>query len=223
MVVGIATPRPYAEPARKRHTVDMRVVSGELGGRKLVTPDGEDTRPTSERVREAIFNSLFSLDAIDGARVLDAFAGSGALGIEALSRGAHHATFVETGRNALAALRDNLETLRLGAAARVVPGDALAHLERTAAEGGAYDLVLLDPPYGFDDWAVMLALVPEDAMVVIESDREIELPDSWEVQRVKHYGSTVVTIASSTTDRHTVRDEEPEDHDPDNRVPEGEM
>jgi len=223
MVVGIATSRPYAEPARKRHTVDMRVVSGELGGRKLVTPDGEDTRPTSERVREAIFNSLFSLDAIDGARVLDAFAGSGALGIEALSRGADHATFVETGRNALAALRDNLETLRLGAAARVVPGDALAHLERTAAEGGAYDLVLLDPPYGFDDWAVMLALVPEDAMVVIESDREIELPDSWEVQRVKHYGSTVVTIASSTTDRHTVRDEEPEDHDPDNRVPEGEM
>ena len=155
--------------------------------------------------------------------MLDAFAGSGALGIEALSRGADHATFVETGRNALAALRDNLETLRLGAAARVVPGDALAHLERTAAEGGAYDLVLLDPPYGFDDWAVMLALVPEDAMVVIESDREIELPDSWEVQRVKHYGSTVVTIASSTTDRHTVRDEEPEDHDPDNRVPEGEM
>ena len=223
MVVGIATPRRYAETARKRHTVDMRVVSGELGGRKLVTPDGEDTRPTSERVREAIFNSLFSLDAIDGARVLDAFAGSGALGIEALSRGADHATFVETGRNALAALRDNLETLRLGAAARVVPGDALAHLERTAAEGGAYDLVLLDPPYGFDDWAVMLALVPEDAMVVIESDREIELPDSWEVQRVKHYGSTVVTIASSTTDRHTVRDEEPEDHDPDNRVPEGEM
>ena len=177
----------------------MRVVSGELGGRKLVTPDGDEDASDVERVREAIFNSLFSLDAIDGARVLDAFAGSGALGIEALSRGADHATFVETGRNALAALRDNLETLRLGAAARVVPGDALAHLERTAAEGGAYDLVLLDPPYGFDDWAVMLAAVPEDAMVVIESDREIELPDSWEVQRVKRYGSTVVTIASSTT------------------------
>ena len=172
----------------------MRVVAGELGGRKLVSPDGDDTRPTSERVREAIFNSLFSIDAIDGARVLDAFAGSGALGIEALSRGASHATFVETGRDALAAVRDNLDTLGLGPVSRVSPGDAIAHLER----GDRYDLVLLDPPYGFDDWAALLALVPEDAVVVIESDREVDVPDSWVVHRVKHYGSTVVTLATAT-------------------------
>ena len=181
-----------------RHTERMRVVSGNLGGRKLVTPDGEDTRPTSDRVREAIFNSLFSLDAIDDARVLDAFAGSGALGIEALSRGASHATFVETGRDALAALRDNLDTLQLARESRVVPGDVFAHLERTAGGGDAYDLVLLDPPYGFDEWEALLALVPEDAVVVIESDREIAVPDGWVVHRVKHYGSTVVTIASSS-------------------------
>lgn len=203
MVVGIAIPRPYAEPAQKGHTVDMRVVSGDLGGRKLVTPDGSDTRPTSDRVREAMFNSLFSLDAIEGARVLDAFAGSGALGIEALSRGALHATFVETGRNALAALRENLETLQLGAQGRVVPGDALAHLERTAAEGSHYDLVLLDPPYGFDQWDELLAAVPVGARVVIESDREVVVPDSWEVHRRKRYGGTVVTLATASAQGET--------------------
>ncbi len=203
MVVGIATPRPYAEPARKGHTVDMRVVSGDLGGRKLVTPDGSDTRPTSDRVREAMFNSLFSLDAIEGARVLDAFAGSGALGIEALSRGALHATFVETGRDALAALRENLETLQLGAQGRVVPGDALVHLERTAVEERHYDLVLLDPPYGFDQWDELLAAVPVGARVVIESDREVVVPDSWEVHRRKRYGGTVVTLATASAQGET--------------------
>ena len=203
MVVGIATPRPYAEPAQKGHTVDMRVVSGDLGGRKLVTPDGSDTRPTSDRVREAMFNSLFSLDAIEGARVLDAFAGSGALGIEALSRGALHATFVETGRDALEALRENLETMQLGAQGRVAPGDALAHLERTAAEGSHYDLVLLDPPYGFDQWDELLAAVPVGARVVIESDREVIVPDSWEVHRRKRYGGTVVTLATASAQGET--------------------
>ena len=181
----------------------MRVVSGDLGGRKLVTPDGSDTRPTSDRVREAMFNSLFSLDAIEGARVLDAFAGSGALGIEALSRGALHATFVETGRDALAALRENLETLQLGAQGRVVPGDALVHLERTAAAGEVYDLVLLDPPYGFDQWDELLAAIPASARVVIESDREVVVPDSWEVHRRKRYGGTVVTLATASAQGET--------------------
>ena len=79
-----------------------------------------------------------------------------------------------------------------------MPGDALAHLEQQARTGGdAYDLVLLDPPYGFDDWDVLLALMPEDAVVVIESSREIPVPDSWVVHRVKHYGSTVVTLATA--------------------------
>lgn len=175
----------------------MRVVSGELGGRRLVSPEGETTRPTSERVREAIFNSLFSLDAVDGARVLDAFAGSGALGIEALSRGASHTTFVESGREGLAAVRENVEALGLGATSQIVPGDAIAHLERVARAGDDYDLVLLDPPYGFEAWEVLLGLMPDQAVVVIESNREVDLPDSWVVHRVKHYGSTVVTLATA--------------------------
>ena len=170
----------------------MRVVAGELGGRKLVTPDGEDTRPTSERVREAIFNSLFSLDAIEGARVLDLFAGSGALGIEALSRGAAHATFVEQDRAALAALRDNVETLRIGPESAVIAGDGLRHL----GVAGDYDLFLLDPPYGFDGWDELLSSI-ETGTVVIESDREVDVPAGWVVHRVKKYGGTVVTLATA--------------------------
>lgn len=171
----------------------MRVVAGELGGRKLVTPEGEDTRPTSERVREAIFNSLFSLDAIDDARVLDLFAGSGALGIEALSRGAGHATFVEQDRAALRALRENVDTLGIGAQSSIVAGDGLRHVD----VAGDHDLVLLDPPYDFDGWDDLLARLPE-CTVVIESDREIEVPDRWVVHRVKRYGSTVVTLARAS-------------------------
>lgn len=169
----------------------MRVVSGELGGRKLVTPEGEDTRPTSERVREAIFNSLFSLGAIEGARVLDLFAGSGALGIEALSRGAEHATFVEQDRAALAALRENVETLNIGSDSAVIAGDGLRHLASMAD----YDLILLDPPYGFDGWEELLSSIGSGT-IVIESDREVAVPIGSVVHRVKKYGGTVVMIVT---------------------------
>ena len=174
----------------------MRIVAGTAGGRKLVVPQGETTRPTSERVREAIFNSLYSLDAIDGADVLDLFAGSGALGLEALSRGAAHATLVETDRNALNAIYDNVEALGFDSETRVVPGEGLSYLGR--ADG--HDLVLLDPPYGFDEWDTLIAGISKalaGAVVVIESDREVVMHDSWEIHRVKRYGSTVVMLATA--------------------------
>ncbi|NCG37845.1 MAG: 16S rRNA (guanine(966)-N(2))-methyltransferase RsmD [Actinobacteria bacterium] len=174
----------------------MRIVAGTAGGRKLVVPQGETTRPTSERVREAIFNSLYSLDAIDGADVLDLFAGSGALGLEALSRGAAHATLVETDRNALNAIYDNVEALGFDSETRVVPGEGLSYLGR--ADG--HDLVLLDPPYGFDEWDTLIAGISKGlagAVVVIESDREVVMPDSWEIHRVKRYGRTVVMLATA--------------------------
>ena len=95
-----------------------RVVAGELGGRRLVSPDGTSTRPTTDRVREAIFNSLGSAGLIEGALVADLYAGSGALGIEALSRGAEHCMFVERDRTALRALEANLDALDLGHGAR---------------------------------------------------------------------------------------------------------
>lgn len=166
----------------------MRVVAGELGGRRLVAPPGAGTRPTSDRVREATFNALESAGAVDGADVLDLFAGSGALGIEALSRGAEHATFVERDRAALVALRANLDALGLGQdRARVVVGDASVHA------GGRYDLVLLDPPYAFDGWAELLARLDAE-VVVCEAGTPVEAPAGWRLLRSKGYGSTVVTI-----------------------------
>ncbi len=173
-------------------TGQMRVISGSARGRKLVVPDGTLTRPTADRVKEAIFNSLFSLDVVEGAKVLDLFAGSGSLGIEALSRGASHATFVETDRDALRAIRANLDTLGFDADASVVAGDGLTHLARD----DRFDLVLLDPPYGFEQWDELLALV-HHAVVVIESDREIDLPEGWSTHLARRYGSTVVTLATA--------------------------
>ena len=170
----------------------MRVVAGSARGRRLIVPDGDHTRPTADRVREAMFNSLFSLGAVEDARVIDVFAGSGALGIEALSRGAAHCTFVENDRRALAALRENIETLGFEQESVVVAGDGAGALRRATA----IDLVLLDPPYDFDGWDDLLPLI-HDAVVVIESDREIELPDGWETFRARQYGTTVVTLAAA--------------------------
>ena len=130
----------------------MRVVAGELGGRRLVAPAGTSTRPTTDRVREAIFNSLGSTGLLDGALVADLFAGSGAIGIEALSRGAERCVFVERDRTALRALDDNLDALDLNDRAKVLASDAMS-----AAAGLDADIVFADPPYDFDRWDELLA------------------------------------------------------------------
>jgi 16S rRNA (guanine966-N2)-methyltransferase len=161
-----------------------------------VAPEGDGTRPTSDRVREATFNALVSLGAVDGAEVLDLFAGSGALGIEALSRGAATCTFVEHDRRALAAIRTNLAATGLTDRATVVPGDAVRFLDHPPSA----DLLLADPPYAFEDWdRVLAAAGPE--LLVIESDREIALPPTWEAVRRKWYGSTLVLIARRPPDQ----------------------
>jgi 16S rRNA (guanine966-N2)-methyltransferase len=170
----------------------MRVVAGSARGRRLTTPSGNDVRPTTDRVREATFNALGSLGVVHAARVLDLFAGSGALGIEALSRGAAHVTFVDTSPTALAAVRANLSSCGLGEQAEVVRADALAFLGRAAQW---FDLVLLDPPYAFDEWPELLDAVHGE-VVVIESDRSIDTLPRFEVQRERRYGGTVVTIAA---------------------------
>lgn len=173
----------------------MRVVAGELRGRRLVAPSGASTRPTSDRVREATFNALTSMGALDDARVLDLFAGSGALGIEALSRGATSATFVERDRAALAALRTNLDACGLGPdRAEVVVGDAAA-LVSTGRLAGPWDLALLDPPYAFDGWDDLLGILDAE-VAVCESAAAITPPATWQVARCKAYGTTVVTICS---------------------------
>ena len=170
----------------------MRVVAGQLGGRRLVTPDGTSTRPTTDRVREAIFNSLGSAGVLEGAVVADLFAGSGAIGIEALSRGAGRCVFVERDRAALRALNDNLDELDLRDRSKVLSSDAMS----VAATIDA-DIVFADPPYDFDAWAELLGRVTAD-LVVAESGAPVAAPSGWTVIREKKYGRTRVTFLERT-------------------------
>lgn len=171
------------------------MVAGTARGRRLAAPAGSATRPTSDRVRQATFNALESLGAVRRAQVLDLFAGSGALGIEALSRGASRVTFVDNDPRALRVVRANLAATGLADAARVVRSDALRFL---AEDCRVFDLVLLDPPYRFDDesWDALLRAVTAE-LVVLESDRPIEVGPGWEVLRSKRYGGTVVDLVRS--------------------------
>ncbi|MEO6628064.1 MAG: 16S rRNA (guanine(966)-N(2))-methyltransferase RsmD [Aquihabitans sp.] len=174
------------------------MVAGSARGRRLDAPPGDATRPTSDRVRQAIFNALHSLGALDGARVIDAFAGSGALGIEAMSRGAAQVTFAEPDPTARSVVVANLATTGLADRAVVLSGDG----QRAIAGDGPWDLILLDPPYSFDQWGELLEVVATtlapDGVVVVESDREIALPETLAVLRMKQYGGTVVMFVTPT-------------------------
>jgi 16S rRNA (guanine966-N2)-methyltransferase len=171
----------------------MRVVAGEYRGRRLDAPAGTATRPTADRVREAVFNILGD---VSGAVVLDLYAGSGALGIEALSRGAASATFVDRDERAVAAVRANLQAF--GAVARVVRSDATAFLGRD--EGAMYDLVFLDPPYdsapelGEGLTELLPKVVAHDAVIVTESDKRSPLQLALPLADERTYGDTRIAI-----------------------------
>ena len=171
----------------------MRVIAGRARGRRLVAPAGEATRPTADRVREATFNALHSLGAIEGARVVDLFAGSGALGIEALSRGADHATFVDRDRRAVAAIEANLAATGLTGSATVQCQTVERALDEAVARGDRWTLALADPPYAFEGWEALLATVPAD-LVVAESGRPVPVPAGWRAIRERRYGATLVAI-----------------------------
>ncbi len=170
----------------------MRVVAGTARGRRLVAPKGDATRPTSDRVREAVFNALASLDAVRGSHVWDLWCGSGALGIEALSRGAESAVFVDREPAALDAVRANLASSGLAASGRVQRADVLRWVE-SPDRTERVDLVLADPPYEFDGWAELLARL-RTTWLVAESDRELDLGPAFEVVRSRRYGRTWVVI-----------------------------
>jgi 16S rRNA (guanine966-N2)-methyltransferase len=177
----------------------VRVIAGEWGGRRLVAPPGAATRPTSDRVREALFSVLG--ERVAGARVLDLFAGSGALGLEALSRGAARATFVDSAPAALKALRANLETLEADAVVR--RADALRFLGGAAAAGDQYDLVFLDPPYrlagrlGGPLSAILPAVLAPGGAAVAESDRREPIDLSLPLLDERRYGDTLIRIHGS--------------------------
>ncbi|MFI8567296.1 16S rRNA (guanine(966)-N(2))-methyltransferase RsmD [Rhodococcus sp. NPDC078407] len=180
-----------------------RIVAGTARGRRLSVP-GQGTRPTSERVREALFSSLESRMDFDGAAVLDLFAGSGALGLEALSRGASSAVLVESDARAAAVVRRNIESVGLpGASVKCAPVASVLAGEPDAE----YDLVLADPPYAVTDGAVTALLdrlvsggwLASDAMVVLErSSRspETEWPTGLLPERSKKYGESRIEIAA---------------------------
>lgn len=176
----------------------MRVIAGRWGGRRLQAPRGDGTRPTSDRVREALFSILGD---VGGDRVLDLFAGTGALGLEALSRGAAHATFCEVDRDALRVLRANVAAVGAPEGQVAIrPRPALRHLEDASRSHDAYDLALLDPPYrlaaelGPALTGPLRAVLAPGARVVCECDRrsplELDLP---EVDR-RRYGDTLLLL-----------------------------
>jgi 16S rRNA (guanine966-N2)-methyltransferase len=174
----------------------MRIVSGEWGGRRIEAPRGRDTRPTTDRVREAWMGALQV--ELPGAEVVDLFAGSGALGLEALSRGARHATFVENAPTALRALDANLAALGAGARARVVRSDALRFAGRL--ETGAFDVALADPPYGrglADQLVRIWSERPFARILCVEHRRDDALPE-LPGSRSRRYGDTVITFLPAT-------------------------
>ena len=179
----------------------MRVVAGRFGGRRLTAPSGSAVRPTSDRVREALFSILGPLD---GAIVLDLFAGSGALGIEALSRGAARAVFVDSERPALKALRANLDALELAPeVAKVRSQEARSALRNARRAGETYDLVLIDPPYrlaaalGRELTEGLAGLLKDGARVVTESDRRAPLELGFDLADERRYGDTLIRIHSA--------------------------
>jgi len=176
----------------------MRVVAGELRSRRLHTVAGRETRPTSDRARAGLFDWL-GPRCVDGARVLDLFAGTGALGIEALSRGANETVFVERARGALRVLRRNLDELGLDSRARVVEADLERGLRALGAKLGRFDLVLADPPYDsgaceklLGDAALASVLEPDGVVVIERSARDAAGTNaaSLRLRGSKRYGET---------------------------------
>ncbi|MGB2710876.1 MAG: 16S rRNA (guanine(966)-N(2))-methyltransferase RsmD [Conexibacter sp.] len=179
----------------------MRVVAGRFGGRRLIAPRGQATRPTSDRVREALFALLGPLDGLD---VLDLFAGSGALGIEALSRGARRTTFVDSAPVAIRAISANLAALGAEQASEVHRQDVRAFLRGARAARHEYDLVLLDPPYrlaaelGRELSPSLAEVLAPGGRVVGESDRRVPLDLALPLTDERRYGDTLIRIHERT-------------------------
>lgn len=182
----------------------MRITGGEYAGRVLAMPKGEKIRPTRTQVRQALFNILG--DRVRGVRALDLFAGSGALGIESLSRGAAHATFVDRSGSCIRAIEENLRRLKVGSAA-ILHADSIRAIQNLADANESFDLVLLDPPYEADFARKTLsalcrcAIVSRVGWVVAEHAKREALPPEFEgpagllaLQRIETYGDTAISF-----------------------------
>lgn len=176
----------------------MRIISGEARGRKLKEPQGMDTRPTTDKVKESLFNIIqFELE---GRRVLDLFAGTGQLGLEALSRGAEHCTFVDMRREAVALVRENIQLCRFESQVRVVQEEAQAFLRSC---GEKFDVIFLDPPYKTDllkqciEKIAAFDILREHGIIVCESGMDWSVPTltpPYELGREYRYGQIKLTV-----------------------------
>jgi 16S rRNA (guanine(966)-N(2))-methyltransferase RsmD len=179
-----------------------RIVAGMLGGRRITAPPGAQTRPTSDRVREALFSALDATTDLEQARFLDLYAGSGAVGLEALSRGAAHVLLVESDPRAVRTVRENLTALGAAPAAKLTTGK-VAQVLAAGPDGGPYDVVFADPPYAVPDeeiTAMLAALVDEGwlsagAVVVVERSSRtgpVTWVDGITAERSRRYGETTL-------------------------------
>lgn len=184
----------------------MRIVSGDHRGRTIATPDGKNTRPTSDQTRESIFNILDHADwsmPLEGAVVMDMFAGSGALGLEAISRGAEFCVFVERHPLALAAIRKNIEHFDLGDEARIHRFDATKLKLAPGNRPKPFTHVFMDPPYNKKMWQPALRRVSQymadDGVVILEDSHEAEIePRGWDVMSDKIWGTTRTLFLKQT-------------------------
>ncbi|MEO0818465.1 MAG: 16S rRNA (guanine(966)-N(2))-methyltransferase RsmD [Pseudomonadota bacterium] len=191
----------------------MRIVAGQHKGRPITAPKGRGTRPTSDRAREAVFNVLAHADwapPLEGARVIDLFAGSGALGLEAISRGAAFCLFVETDHGARGAIRANIETMGLYGITRLHRRSATDLGEKPAGVGAPFDLAFLDPPYGKDlvipalETLVRGQWLRSGALAVVEvgADEKLTVPEGWDICDDRSSGAARIMCLTWTPGEH---------------------
>jgi len=192
----------------------MRIISGTSKGRKLATPKSQSIRPTSDRVKESIFNILG--EEVEGKLVLDLFAGTGNLGIEALSRGAKKAIFVEKGRKALQLIQRNITQIGLEGRVEIIPRDANRAIGILKGKGEIFDLILMDPPY--EKGLIKRTLIKlishpiyhTGSILVIEHDRREPMPDTlegWNLVRERRLGDTVISFLTPRDKGHFIETE----------------
>jgi len=193
----------------------MRIIAGTLKGRRLVTPKGASLRPTSDRVKESMFNILGA--KVDGGVVLDLFAGTGNLGIEALSRGARRVVFIENSQEALGIVRRNLQECRMQEQSEVLPKDVDRAIGQLQAKGERFDLIFMDPPY--EKGLIKRTLnrlktekvYHNDSVLVVEHTRREPLPEllgSWNLIRQRRIGDTVLSFLTPGTERDRFKEGE---------------
>jgi len=181
----------------------MRIIAGAFRGRRLHAPKGNRIRPTIDRVREAVFNMIAG--EVPGAKVLDLFAGTGAMGLESLSRGAHFCFFVDKDAEAVSLIRENVQLCAAQDRSRMIHGPVASAIRRLGSENELFDLIFMDPPYGKGyiekTLEIVAAVAREDALVIAEhhvKDKPPMVPAIWRKDRERRYGDTLISVYSNS-------------------------